>query len=307
MKKALVGYTGFVGSNILSGTDFDALYNSKNIKDAFGTHPDVLYYAGVRAEKYLANTDPDADMKVIEEAIDNITKIGPAKVVLISTIDVYKDPVGVDEDSSIHLDGLHPYGYNRYMLEQWVTENYEDRLIVRLPGLFGKNIKKNFVYDLINIIPSMIKADKYETLDKDYLNAFYFLQPNGFMKLNRDISDDARARLKDYFIRSGFTALDFTDSRSVFQMFDLSMISSVIDRALSADIKLLNVATEPCSAQEIYEYVRGGEFVNELKGKPALYDFRTKHCQLFGGSNGYIVNKDSVLEGIRNFVCGEEK
>ena len=28
MKKALVGYTGFVGSNIYAATDFDAVYNS---------------------------------------------------------------------------------------------------------------------------------------------------------------------------------------------------------------------------------------------------------------------------------------
>lgn len=38
--KALVGYTGFVGSNIYAAGTFDAIYNSKNIADAFGTNPD---------------------------------------------------------------------------------------------------------------------------------------------------------------------------------------------------------------------------------------------------------------------------
>ena len=54
---ALVGYTGFVGSNIYAaaGDQIDAVYNSKNIENAFGTNPDVLIYAGLRAEKYLAN------------------------------------------------------------------------------------------------------------------------------------------------------------------------------------------------------------------------------------------------------------
>jgi hypothetical protein len=55
----LVGYTGFVGSNLYDAGEFDAVYNSKNIQDAFGTTPDLLVYAGVRAEKYLANNDPD--------------------------------------------------------------------------------------------------------------------------------------------------------------------------------------------------------------------------------------------------------
>ena len=61
--KALVGYTGFVGSNINAKGDFDALYNSKNIEEAFGTSPDLLVYAGLRAEKYLANNFPEEDMK----------------------------------------------------------------------------------------------------------------------------------------------------------------------------------------------------------------------------------------------------
>ena len=44
--KALVGYTGFVGSNIYTSGEFDAVYNSKNIEEAFGTKPDLLVYAG---------------------------------------------------------------------------------------------------------------------------------------------------------------------------------------------------------------------------------------------------------------------
>ena len=49
----LVGYTGFVGSNIYAaaGDRIDAVYNSKNIEKAFGTNPDLLIYAGLRAEK----------------------------------------------------------------------------------------------------------------------------------------------------------------------------------------------------------------------------------------------------------------
>ena len=42
--KALVGYTGFVGSNIYAGANgkIDASYNSKNIEEAYGTEPDLL-------------------------------------------------------------------------------------------------------------------------------------------------------------------------------------------------------------------------------------------------------------------------
>ena len=144
MTTALVGYTGFVGSNIYASGEIDAAYNSKNIEEAYGTDPDLLIYAGLRAEKYLANNAPDKDMELILQAEENITKINPKRLVLISTIDVFKVPKDVDENSAIDTENLHPYGYNRYQLELWVRENYPDALIIRLPGLFGKNIKKKF-------------------------------------------------------------------------------------------------------------------------------------------------------------------
>lgn len=62
------------------------------------------------------------------------------KLVLISTIDLFKVPKNVDENSLIDTKDLPAYGYNRYQLELWVRENFPDALITRLPGLFGKNL-----------------------------------------------------------------------------------------------------------------------------------------------------------------------
>lgn len=46
-KTALVGYTGFVGSNLCRSASFDFLANSKNVQQLYGVKPDVLIYAGV--------------------------------------------------------------------------------------------------------------------------------------------------------------------------------------------------------------------------------------------------------------------
>ena len=62
----------------------DGIYNSKNIEEAYGTNPDLLIYAGLRAEKYLANSAPEKDYKLILQAEDNITRINPRKLVLMS-------------------------------------------------------------------------------------------------------------------------------------------------------------------------------------------------------------------------------
>lgn len=305
MTTVLVGYTGFVGSNIYAAGKIDAAYNSKNIQEAYGTCPDLLIYAGLRAEKYLANNAPEKDMELIRQAEENITKINPKKLVLISTIDVFKVPKNVDENSVIDTENLHPYGYNRYQLELWVRENYPDALIIRLPGLFGKNIKKNFIYDYINVIPFMLKETKFDELAaKDpELKKYYQLQDNGFYKVN--VSDDEREGLKNRFRALGFSALNFTDSRSVYQFYNLGRLWNDIQTALNAGITLWHPATEPVSAGEVYEYLTGEKFVNELGGVPADYDYKTIHAELFNGENGYIELKNSIMSSIRGFVEGE--
>ena len=304
---ALVGYTGFVGSNIYAsaGNAIDAVYNSKNIKEAYGTDPDLLIYAGLRAEKYLANNAPERDLELIKEAEENIRKINSRRLVLISTIDVFKEPAGADENTRIETEGLHPYGYNRFLLEEWVRQEHGDALIIRLPGLFGMNIKKNFIYDYINLIPFMLKEDKFNELaarDKD-LASFYVKQDNGFFKVS--VSEEDKELLKEKFKKLGFSALNFTDSRSVYQFYDLSRLWDDIGRALDNGIKLWHPATEPVSAGEVYEFLTGDKFVNELAGKPAFYDYRTIHDKTFSGADGYIMGKDEVLLRIRKFVSGK--
>ena len=302
MKKALVGYTGFVGSNIAAAGDFDALYNSKNIEEAYDTCPDLLVYAGLRAEKYLANNDPEKDMELILQAEQNITKINPKRLVLISTIDVFKNPINVDEMSNIETEGLHAYGYNRYQLELWVRDNYPDALIIRLPGLFGKNIKKNFIYDYINVIPFMLKKEKFEELSErnPELRKYYIMQENGFYKVQVNQKD--KNTLKKMFQELGFSALNFTDSRSVYQFYNLARLWKDIQIALDAGILLWHPATEPVSAGAVYEHLTGEKFLNELTAKTVEYNFKTIYAKHFGGKQGYICDKDKVLYEIKEFV-----
>lgn len=302
---SLVGYTGFVGNNIYAsaGNTIDAVYNSKNIEDAYGTNPDLLIYSGLRAEKYLANISPEKDYELVERAENIITKINPKNIVLISTIDVIKNPYDVNEDNCIETQGLHPYGLNRYMLELWVEEHFADALIVRLPALYGKNLKKNFIYDMINYIPFMIKEQKMMELSAcdEQLKKYYVLQTNGFYKLNVTSSEE-RKELKKRFSRLGFSALNFTDSRSIYQFYDLERLWRDINIALENKINILHLATAPISAGEIYKYVTNCDFNNELNGKPAYYNYKTKYCELFGGYEGYIENKEEVLKKIKSYI-----
>lgn len=303
MKSSLVGYTGFVGSNLVRSHEFSLKYNSKNIEQAFETKPDLLVYAGVRAEKFLANHNPEQDLKLIENAFENIQRIQPKKLVLISTVDVYKDPIGVDEDSPIKTEGLQQYGANRLFLEQKVHDKWPKALIVRLPGLFGENIKKNFIFDFIHIIPTMLKTEKFmELSDKEsLLKDYYFQQDNSFYRC-RALSNNEEKTLKGIFGHLGFSALNFTDSRAVFQFYGLHHLWSHIEKALVNDLSVLNLATEPIEIGDLYQQLTGKVFENYLLQISPCYDFRTKYDSLYDGKNGYIFDKHTVVDEIVKFI-----
>ena len=146
---ALIGYSGFVGGNLLRQRSFDACFNSANIEHIAGRSFDLVVVCGVRAEKWKANADPAADLDGIERLTRALDQVNARKLVLISTVDVFINPVDVDEDSPTPTQGLHPYGRNRRRLEQIVASRF-DAHIARLGGLYGHGLKKNIIYDFLN-------------------------------------------------------------------------------------------------------------------------------------------------------------
>jgi len=298
----LAGHTGFVGGNLAGTHRFDMLCNSKNISGAFGTQPDLLVYAGVPAEMFMANCNPEADKAITENAAENIRKIGPKRLVLISTIAVLSNPINTDEDTPVNTIALTAYGLNRFNLEKLVQESIADCNIVRLPALFGNGIKKNFIYDMIHYFPAKLSKSKFVELSsrEPFIAKCYINRGNGFYELSA--GNDKMPDLKTAFKRLGFSALNFTDSRSVFQFYNLAHLWRHIEIMIENDLPLLHMATEPLSAGEVYEYVFGENFQNELDKQPLYYDFRTKYAGLFGGANRYIFGKEKILDEIKMFV-----
>lgn len=149
MKSALIGYTGFVGSNLARQNKFTDLYNSKNIDDIDGKEYDLVVCSAARAEKWRINQEPEKDMAEIESLIKHLKTLTVKNFVLVSTVDVYKSPNGVNEDTPIELESLHSYGKNRFYLEEFCRDNF-GALVMRLPGLFGTGLKKNVIFDLLH-------------------------------------------------------------------------------------------------------------------------------------------------------------
>jgi sugar phosphate isomerase/epimerase len=148
MTCALIGWTGFVGLELLSHLNNIDLYNSTNIHTITNKSYRCIYFTGLPAEKWKINQSPEIDRLNLEKIISYLKSVQVEQFVLISTVDVLDCTIQQDELGTAYAS--HPYGRHRRIMEEWVQTNIADSYILRLPGLFGRGLKKNILYDLLH-------------------------------------------------------------------------------------------------------------------------------------------------------------
>lgn len=149
-QKVIIGDSGYVGTTLRGQTDFELRYRSENIAQINRRCVDTIVCAAAPAQKWIANREPEADRQNIERLISHLKTIQCQTFVLISTVDVFKNPFGITEDTAVNEDGLQPYGLHRRYLETFVESQFPRHLIVRLPGLAGPGLRKNVIFDFLN-------------------------------------------------------------------------------------------------------------------------------------------------------------
>lgn len=148
-RSALIGHTGFVGSNIARHHMFDDLYNTSNIDAIVGREYDLVVSAAGRADAHRINESPDDDKADLRRFADVLAEVRIGKLVHISTVCVFAASGRCDEETRSDPAALTPYGRNRLELENELTSRF-DTLSLRLPQLFGHGIRKGLVHDLAN-------------------------------------------------------------------------------------------------------------------------------------------------------------
>lgn len=144
-KITLIG-NGFVGKTLKKVFEIDETYTSKNIDFLSEKDREIIFCAAPSGKKWLANKNPLQDAESCNLLCKNIVKTNFQKIVLFSTIDVFQNPiVGNDEFSDKFSN--EPYGANRRAIET-VVSNMPNHRIIRLPGLFGEYMEKNYIFDL---------------------------------------------------------------------------------------------------------------------------------------------------------------
>ena len=145
----VIGASGFIGTNFMDNFPAAVPISREHLESSQVIELDTLVIAAPGARKYEINQNPEVDRENIIRLLEQITRsIRTRRITLFSTIDVYKLPIEVNEDSEIRTDLS--YGGNRALFEIEIRNLAPVVNIRRLPGLFGPGLKKNLIFDLIN-------------------------------------------------------------------------------------------------------------------------------------------------------------
>jgi hypothetical protein len=223
---------------------------------------------------------------------------------------------GDDETTAAFQDDL-AYGRNRRALEAFCADRFDDCLIVRLPALFGPGLRKNFIFDLLNPVPSMLRGDAMDAVAADLpahamatLRAVYGWDDGMQMhKLDRaalDADPAARAALEDAVIAAGRAATQFHNRDTTYQYYDMARLWSDIGLASAAGLGVIHLAPPPLRAADIHAHLTGRE-MPRTDARLHAEDMRTAHAGLWGRTGAYIADTDAVLSGLKTFFDAERR
>lgn len=307
---ALIGHSGYIGSELGRHHGFERTFNSRNIDTICGGEFDIAVCAAAPGSMMEANRLPEQDARRIDGLIESLRGMKAEKFVLISTIAVLKDFRADDEDGAV-FEATTPYGVNRRRLEEFVVDHFPRSLVVRLPALFGGVLRKNFLFDLMNPVPTMLTRERLGEVRRivgdelrPVIDRIYAWDDTlSLFVIDRERLDasGARSPLEGAIGAAGLSAVQFTNPTSRFQYYDIGQLWSDIQRALAARLTVLHLAPEPVAAGDVHAAVTGTA-MPDTAARLHQEDMRTAHADLWNRTGSYSANRDEVIAGIKAYV-----
>ena len=307
-KKCLIGSTGTIGKNLLKQSSFSGQYNSKNVHKINKKKFDITVCAGAPGSMAQANKYPKEDYIKIKKLIKFLKALKTEYFVLVSTIQVFSDIKKKNHEKTKKLYNKLTYGKNRRILEKFCENNFKQCLIVRLPSIFGNHIKKNFIFDILNPLPTFIDNKKYlkilSTIPfklkekfKDVYNKhqdFYFINRQKLHKI------DKKNELNQFIQKVNLSSSSLTNPHSKYQYYNLNYLWRDINVALANDLKVINLATEPLKALTIYKKLLKKKMKKNYS-KIYVANMTTKYGKFWNSKNNYICNKNKIIKDLLIF------
>ena len=101
------------------------------------------------------------------------------------------------------------------------------------------------------------------------------------------------------------TRLEAVDANSSFQWYDITRLRFDIALAQAADLKLVQLAVEPLRTSDVAAAVFPELTIRPGTMPAVSYDVRTRHAGVFGGHDGYIMDRAQVLGRISRWADRE--
>lgn len=230
----IVGGKGLTGSAFVRNLEKEniefKIIQKENKEEFFGKNCDVLIFANGNAVKYKANEDPFFDFHASVSSIaEYVHKINSKLFVLLSSIEVYDQHSSLEtskEDTRINEQNLEPYGYHKFLAENYVKKFAKNFLIFRLPALVGIGTRKNPIYDFLhnhkkvmisqnsqlNVINTSVIANiVLEMIDKNIHNEIFNLASTNSVRIgdiknivnfDSDYTDESEKYLQKYYVNT---------------------------------------------------------------------------------------------------------
>jgi hypothetical protein len=311
---SLIGHTGFVGGALLRQARFDACFNSATIAAIEGQSFGTLVCAAAPGSMLEANRAPERDAAQIDALIERLAKVRAERFVLISSIAVLEDFAGGYDETTQAFQQALGYGRHRRALEAFVEDHFASSLIIRLPALFGHGLRKNFLFDLLNPVPSLLTEATRDALLtaldpalSRWVGALYTPDAvTGLLKLDRTALNAGRRRaaLEDALTALGASATQFHHPETTYQYYPIDRLWQDIGIALEAGLSHLHLVAEPLTATAIHARLTG----RPMPDTPARLhreDMRTRHSVLWGAEGPYQFSADATLDRLAAFFASE--
>lgn len=203
-KDCVIG-NGFVGTNLLKQLASDTLnVNSSNIDLIDHKDFNNVYCCCPSGYKYKANKEPYKDFNSILDILKHLRTIKAKNIFLISSQDANST---MTSDENYTEQPPTEYGRNRLFFENSIKQMFDNVYIIRLGMLFGDNLKKNIIYDLLH-------GHCLENITKDYTIQLYnidnllkdirYFKDIGYHKVNRFSEPILISEVIEVFINNGY-------------------------------------------------------------------------------------------------------
>ena len=99
--------------------------------------------------------------------------------------------------------------------------------------------------------------------------------------------------------------LDVINGDSAFQWYPLERLGADLELIRTRRLGVVNLAVEPVPTEAIRARFFPDRRIGAEAAPAGRYDMRTMHDASFGGSGGYVLDRDGVLAAMARFVDAE--